>query len=111
MENKEQFKSNGWEYNCLSDEYFEKLEQVSVDDIRSLTRQELDNIPLTWLVDWAEVHDLMNNQLVVDWLERIRADRSRPKFDNDKIIFKGVSENNRTYAVNHHFYEDEFTLL
>ena len=111
MENKEQFKSNDWEYNCLSDEYFEKLEQVSVDDIRSLTKQELDNIPLTWLVDWAEVHDLLSNQLFVDWLERIRADRSRLKFDNEKIIFKGILGNNRTYAINHHFYEDEFTLL
>lgn len=112
MENKEQFKSNDWEYNCLSDEYFEKLEQVSVDDICNLTKQELDNIPLTWLVDWAEVHDSLSNQLFADWLERIRADRSRlKKFYNEKIIFKGISGNNRTYAINHQFYEDEFTLL
>lgn len=88
----------------IDGDYFKEMEQISLEDIRSLSRHDLNKIPISWLYDFAEVHGLLHDDGVRDWIERQRDARKRVRSfrlpqGKSQVILSAVERGKRVYTV------------
>lgn len=104
--NKIPYKRFCYESCAVDGNYFKEIERGTPDNIKALTPCELNRIPLSWLHDWAQAHNLLSNPLVTDWLETISMNRRYPdiislkKADN-KIEVRSSLEHNHIIWANY----------
>lgn len=84
--------------------YFKEMEQISLEDIKSLSRHDLNKIPISWLYDFAEVHGLLHDDGVRDWIERQRDARKRVRplqlpQGKSQVILSAVERGKMVYTV------------
>lgn len=86
--------------SCAIDgNYYKEIMKVTPDDIKALTRSELNRIPLSWLYDWVGAHNLFGNSLAIDWLEAIVVSRQYPDSmiideKNNKVTIRSSLDEN-----------------
>lgn len=104
--NKIPYKRFCYESCAVDGKYFKEIKRVTADDIKALTPCELNRIPLSWLHDWAQAHDLLGDPRVTDWLETIERNRRYPdiislKKAENKIEIRSSLENNHIIWANY----------
>lgn len=104
--NKIPYKRFCYESCAVDGNYFKEIKGITRNDIKALSPHELNRIPLSWLHDWAQAHDLLGDPLVTDWLETIEQNRRYPdiislkKADN-KIEVRSSLEYNHIIWANY----------
>lgn len=88
----------------IDENYFNEIEQITLDEVQSLSQHDLNKVPIAWLYDFAEAHNLLSDADIRGWIEEQRCLRKRarslqmPKGKN-QVILSAIERGKRIYSI------------